>query len=659
VEVRGGEFHVTEKIDSVEVPETINEVLMGRMDKLDEATRSLLRTASVIGRNFFYKILAEVNERTDSLDSRLEHLKQTQLIMERRRMDELEYLFKHALAQEAVYESILLKTRKRLHLRTAAAIESVFADRLHEFYGMLALHYSKGEDLGQAETYLVKAGEEALKSSASSEALNYFKEALRIYRGQHGSAAEAGQIAMLEKNIAVALFNKGQYVEADEYFSRALAFYGEIFPRRRFAIAAKFALGLTRYLLKLYLPPLRRRRKPSARESEIINLLYKKNTALIILNSKRMFIESFYWLPRLFNFDLKEIENGVGILSMSGAAFSYGGLSFRLSRKVYDYVKQMGEYEDVRTRLYFKVPEELLAVFSGAWEDVKEFDRELVDENIKIGELFYATGYVMTHGYYLIARGNFALSMELTEIIENAASMYENDNARAAFYWYKTQVLVNFSMLGQALEVAEKGIAFTRKKGFKPYLFSLHAFKARIEILQGRLSAAESTLKNAEILEGEIEIAPYILNTYLLARLLYNLTVMEAGAIEGEGGIPAGLRRKTRRLARRAVRNSRKSAADIPEACKMRGVLEWMTGRRQTARRWWEKSLSEGKRMGTRLELGRVYMEAGKRMSAAGAARFRVDGLDAGACLQKARKFFQECGLQFELVRWSEETAAD
>lgn len=172
-------FEATPKIDNVVIPETINDVLMARIDRLEEKTRELIKVASVIGRNFFHRILTEVAQTIDDIDERLGYLKEIQLIREREHMEELEYLFKHALAQEAAYESILLQRRKELHLKIAGSIENVFTERLHEFYGMLSYHYNSGEDFDKAEEYLIKAGEEALKSSASSEALHYFREALR------------------------------------------------------------------------------------------------------------------------------------------------------------------------------------------------------------------------------------------------------------------------------------------------------------------------------------------------------------------------------------------------------------------------------------------------------------------------------------------------
>ena len=87
----------------------------------------------------------------------------------------------------------------------AQSIENVFSGRLHEFYGMLVYHYSMGENLDKAEEYMLKAGEEAMKSSASSEALEYFIKSLNMYRDKYGERVDPRKIAALEKNIAIAL----------------------------------------------------------------------------------------------------------------------------------------------------------------------------------------------------------------------------------------------------------------------------------------------------------------------------------------------------------------------------------------------------------------------------------------------------------------------
>ena len=145
IEIHDNEFRVTEKINEVNIPETINDVILSRVDKLDEKTRELLKTASVIGRNFYFKVLEEVADTIGELDERLEYLKDVQLIGESKKKDEIEYLFKHALAQQATYESIVLNTKKELHLKIARSIEKVFPENLKEFYGTMAYHYEKAK----------------------------------------------------------------------------------------------------------------------------------------------------------------------------------------------------------------------------------------------------------------------------------------------------------------------------------------------------------------------------------------------------------------------------------------------------------------------------------------------------------------------------------
>lgn len=649
IELEEGKFRVTEKIDSVVIPETINEVIMARIDKFEEETKSLLKVASVIGRNFFYKILADVAEETDEIEERLEFLKERQLILERHRMAELEYLFKHALAQEATYSSILVKKRKELHLKIANSIASIFSERIHEFYGMLAFHYSKGEDLDKAEDFLVKAGGEALKSSASSEALHFYREALTIYLRKYGANAEPGRIAMLEKYIALALFNKGQYVEADEYFSKVLRYYGERLPRHRLPVIVKFSLGFLTFLFCLYFPFLKRKKTPTQRDNEIINLYLKKNTALIVLDPRRMFVEIFYWLWRLMNFDLTKVENGVDIISMSGASFSYGGISFRISRKVLQFIKDKIDKNDVKSMLYFKLPNTLLNTFSGNWDLIEEYDENLVDQNIRIGELFYATSYVLIHGYSKITRGHLNSSLDLAQRLYEISDAYENDNARSAYFWYKTQVLVKFRKIQEALKVSEEGINFTNRTGFKPYMFSLYSFKARIQIMLSDTKAAEKSLRYLRQIKPEINLVPYFSTTFYLSQLILDLCLLEEFAKGDDKTKSLMHKKRALKTAKKAIKYSRKSAADLTESYKLMGVYFWLLGRQKKAMKWWKKSISEGERLEARLELSRTFFEVGKRLSEKKSRYKELNEISSQEYLTKAKSLFEEMDLKWDL----------
>lgn len=98
IEFADNKFVFKASVNTVNIPETINEVLLARVGKLDEKTRDLLDTASVIGRNFYFKILDEASETIDEVSERLQYLKNIQFIQEAGDEESLEFVFKHALA---------------------------------------------------------------------------------------------------------------------------------------------------------------------------------------------------------------------------------------------------------------------------------------------------------------------------------------------------------------------------------------------------------------------------------------------------------------------------------------------------------------------------------------------------------------------------------
>jgi tetratricopeptide (TPR) repeat protein len=383
-----GAFVVTEKIDRMVIPHTINDVLMARIDQLEEKTRDLVKIASVIGRSFFYRILTEVAQTVEDLDNRLSYLKEIQLIRDRRRLDELEYLFKHALAHEAVYESILLQKRKELHLKVADSIEKIFSQRLHEFYGMLAYHYSQGEHLEKAEEYLEKAGEEALRSSASREALSYYRGALDLHLKKYGETADPEKLAMLEKNIAVALFNKGEYEEALVYFDTVFKRLGVKPSRNKIFMLIKFLFNVLMVILKLYFPSKKPKKVPTHRDNDIFSLSTKRDVILVLTNPMRLLVERFGTIKRILKFNIKQIENGFDAVIRGSGDFSFSGLSFRLSKKFLEYGESVIDKNNCLELLPFKFFDLLHKYLSGKWDDIQAYDEGLIDETLKSGQFF-------------------------------------------------------------------------------------------------------------------------------------------------------------------------------------------------------------------------------------------------------------------------------
>jgi class 3 adenylate cyclase/tetratricopeptide (TPR) repeat protein len=175
-----GDWKVTRSITESEISSTIHGVISGRLDRLEKETKRILQEASVIGRTFFYEILNRVTEIEDQMDQCLRILERLDLIRTRSLHPDLEYIFKHALTQEVVYNGLLKKERKIIHERIGMVMEQLFHDRLPEFYETLAFHFQQGHSRIKAVDYLIRSGEKSLKRFALDESHKYYKEAFKI-----------------------------------------------------------------------------------------------------------------------------------------------------------------------------------------------------------------------------------------------------------------------------------------------------------------------------------------------------------------------------------------------------------------------------------------------------------------------------------------------
>ncbi|MGD0663449.1 MAG: adenylate/guanylate cyclase domain-containing protein, partial [Syntrophorhabdales bacterium] len=226
VRPENGRWKVTSQIETITIPDTVQGVIMARIDRLDEEVKQVLKTASVIGRAFLYRLLKEVTEAVRYLEKDLDKLTATELIREKQKTPELEYIFKHALVQESTYESILLKKRHQLHGKVASAIEALFSDRLDEFSSVLAYHYAKAEQWEKAQEYLFKAGDQAGKIAADAEALTHYHQALETYARVFGDKWDPVQRGILERKMGEAFYRRGESEKAMEYLQRALVYFG-------------------------------------------------------------------------------------------------------------------------------------------------------------------------------------------------------------------------------------------------------------------------------------------------------------------------------------------------------------------------------------------------------------------------------------------------
>ncbi len=177
-------WSITHDIHDIEIPNSMQRLLLARVDRLAENLKLALRVASVVGRRFNFDVLFAVLHRLqdqldrDQLSSELFELEGSGLIKESEFASSLEFIFRHALIQEAVYSAILRNDRRSLHRAVARAIEQIFSGHTNELASTIAYHHERGEEWEPAVRWLTRAGKLAAEEWALPEALDFDRRAL-------------------------------------------------------------------------------------------------------------------------------------------------------------------------------------------------------------------------------------------------------------------------------------------------------------------------------------------------------------------------------------------------------------------------------------------------------------------------------------------------
>ncbi|HXW00460.1 MAG TPA: tetratricopeptide repeat protein, partial [Anaerolineae bacterium] len=172
--------------ETLNLPDTVQDVILTRIDRLPEAKKLTLKIASVIGPSFQRSLLSAIHPLQQTqflLSSQLEDLENEKLIRLEVPAPKWEYIFHNVITQEVVYEGLLLAQRRQLHRAVGAALENLVPDEVEQ----LAFHYSRSDDWAKALHYLKIAGDKARREYANYAAIAYYSEILNYLVNHPGS----------------------------------------------------------------------------------------------------------------------------------------------------------------------------------------------------------------------------------------------------------------------------------------------------------------------------------------------------------------------------------------------------------------------------------------------------------------------------------------
>jgi tetratricopeptide (TPR) repeat protein len=183
------------QVSSIEFPETVKSVVKARISRLDEECQNVLTMASFIGNDLTYAALSEVTRvEDDKLLEIIEKILKTGLFKHRVIRQEDMLSFADIIVRDVAYEEVSPFRRKKIHGIIGSALEKVYAAKIDEHLGELALHFLESGDKSKALDYFLKAGEKAAGIYANAEAASYFQSALRLLEEKEGELQERGRI---------------------------------------------------------------------------------------------------------------------------------------------------------------------------------------------------------------------------------------------------------------------------------------------------------------------------------------------------------------------------------------------------------------------------------------------------------------------------------
>lgn len=599
-------------LEAITIPDTVHGLIMARVDGLDDGVKRVLRTASIIGRSFAYRLIRELEQRDPRLDEHLQELQQIALIREKHGIPEPEYTFKHALVQEATYESILIQKRKELHGRVGRAMETLFADRIEDFYSIIAYHFAQAEQWDKAKDYLIHAGDQAGRIAADAEALSHYRRALKMYDGGFGEAGRPPARVQLERKIGEALFRRGRHAEALEHLHQALALIGSALPSSKWGIRFEIALQGLRQLVHLMLPSKTVTGDGSAITPDVEEMfkLYEIIAWIDIFgNDERFLLLTLRALNSSeavgYDFGIVGSTTTVGLIAdftaLLGLARHYHTRSVELAEKI----EHRGGIGLARLGMTFH----LMTV--GRWSEAVAMGERTQAIHLGIGNL-HAWGVAAYMTALSKAYSGFPHEA-LDDSLHIVRSAKETSDNQVRCWGLSVQGYF-LSLLGR-LDEAIAVLLEARDIASTTYD---HVFRVWTGAEAGRCYCRKGDFRAGR---DAIEAARHYNNehpTRSIVWLPFYNALAEGYLLLAEHEEYSPVRRpydKARKSCRKALKHGKRVVGMFPEALRWYGTFQYLIGKRRSAKRLWHRSLEAANSMDQPYDAARTLNEIGRRLN--------------------------------------------
>jgi hypothetical protein len=315
-----------------------------------------------------------------------------------------------------------------------------------------------------------------------------------------------------------------------------------------------------------------------------------------------------------------------------------------------NYAEKIVDSKNPRELMEYELYYNMSYIWAGKWDEIKEYSEPLVEENLKIGEIWHVIVYLYKFGMLSTNQGKFSEADYYIQKCREIGDTYDYPYARQAFFIMGAGLDNIKSKFHDALISSNEGVNNGKKFGMEPYLLGslgTRAFaQAHLKDVDG---ARESLSWAADIVHKQGYIPPVIDGARVTSQIYFDLEMIEETIKGNEKKPTRGLRKKTYESVKKGLKIGKQVAFSKVFFLNSAGRYFWIVDNQAKAIKYWRSAIEEGKRLDTRPDLARTYMEIGKRLLE-GKSRYReLNGVPASEYLEMAREMFEEMDLQWDL----------
>lgn len=633
ITIEGNECCIAPNVDfrTVTMPDTVQGVITSRIDCLPPAHQLTLKAASVVGRVFAYRILRDIHplEKDRShLPDYLGELEQLDMTLLETPEPDLAYLFKHAITQEVAYNLMLFAQRRNLHRMVAEWYERTYTEDLSPHYSLLAYHWDKAEVPVKAIEYQAEAGEQAHRTGAYREAVDFFSRAEELSL-QSGEKIDPVQQAHWHRLMGEAELGMGFVAEARQQYLQGLALLNAPMPAGMPGLGWGIFKGITVQFLHRILPELflgkardpRINREASRLYVKIAEIDYLRNETMLMMYEALHNINSAESLGPSLELAGSYASMGLicGFIPLRGLAENY----MRLSLATIEAGNQPSEIGEIYE--YYGVYQS----GAGNFEEANKAYQYAVDAFERIGDKRLWEENATLLSMVLMPQGKIDRSTRLREQLYKVSVERGSRNTQGWSLLGQAEIAILHGELDPAIDLLERARPLAEEIGVGEKIWH-QGMLARVYWLQGKVElAAQAAERTAKLTAKAMPVNFYALEGYS-SQAEVTLQILES----------ATELKQARQSAQQSIKAMDKFARVFPlgqpRALIWKGLYHWLTGRTGQAYSLWGDALSVAQKRGMPYDQALAHYEMGRHLN--------VDDPGRHQHLQQALEIFDRLG---------------